>query len=194
MGKRSLIEGGLWAAVGLGGSAVITNLTVTGLPPVLSGALLFGGVAAVCLSLGALSAMFLAHDKWGPLGRRNTTVSAAIGYAASRNWGTTTYDATISGAEMAPIVRALEQASHDKELRIWGQRRREGPFELIEPDFWLSNQIEWFSLLRGDAHTEPLNNATGRAVYEHLMVSRAEIERLWPRARRRLSIRFARAA
>lgn len=197
MARRDIVLGGLWAVFGLGGAALIAVVTVPDLPPVIHAALLFGGLGAILPSVGALGAMYFAPEERRHLGHRDTKVSEALAYGASRKWNTgqTALEIVAQGGDgMTALLKELEQAARDDDVRIWAESRRNGPHELLQPDFWRANQIDWFSVLRGECHSEPLNAVEGVPPRYRLMISRAEIERLWPPPKRRLSIRWTNKA
>jgi hypothetical protein len=50
--------------------------------------------------------------------------------------------------------------------------------EPIPKDFWFNNDFEWFSMLRGDAHSQSKTSTFQGDRYLSLMTSRVAVERL----------------
>jgi hypothetical protein len=86
-------------------------------------------------------------------------------------------------------VKQYLQAAADGHVQVWGKPTYSEIFEPIEQEFWRKYQIEWFSLLRGRTITEPAVLGAKRGCeYVDLMTSKAQVEALWPRKRRKVRL------
>lgn len=143
----------------------------------------------MALSAGALITLFVTHQR-GPSTRRDVGAAEAITYIATRVWGASIYEAVTASHDVVAAQKALEQAARDGSLNVWGLLRQNGPYEPIPSEFWTDNQIEWFSLLKGEPSTASLRQSDNSAKYALLMTNRGDVQRLWPKKRRRLTIRL----
>jgi hypothetical protein len=113
--------------------------------------------------------------------RRDVTVSEALAFVQFRQWHLRFLDAAgTAGNRVTEHLDRLVQLAADAELTIWGKLERDGVWRKIDPEFWLDYRIEWFGLLRSEARTESRRHDIDMRTYHELMVSRAEIERLFP--------------
>lgn len=189
MGRRE-IAAGFFLAVFSAGAAAVTAVAVAGLPSPLFWTLLLGGVGGMAGSLVGLVMLYFNAPANRPLGRRDTGAADAIAYIVNRKWGGTVFEVTAAGADMSGVVETFQQAARDGELRVWGKAREGGLYERLEPETWQRHQIEWFSLLKGQPTTETLDYMGDTTKWRDLMVSRAEVQRLWKPRRRKLTFRF----
>ena len=193
MEQRDIIVGGLWTVVGLAGGAVLTAVTVTDLPAWLHAALLLGGITVAAASVGALAVMLVGTPQ-KPVGRRDVGAAEAIAYIASREWNGSVYEVTLSNDPIIAAMAEFQQAARDGDIHVWGKVRDQGLYEEVPASFWANNHLEWFSLLRGTAATEPLTSLIGSIKYQELMVSKAEIQRHWRPKSHKLVFRVERTA
>lgn len=79
--------------------------------------------------------------------------------------------------DLTPELGRFTQLAADGDLRVWGKSGRSDIYAPIPAAFWLENEVEWFSLLRGQPNTQGLTARGQMPTYLDLMVSRAEIAR-----------------
>ena len=115
--------------------------------------------------------------------RRDISVGEAIAYLCFGSWGKSFHDAAASPEVSGSWeYNQFQQAAADGEVRIWGRLSANRVYEPIAKEFWRDNNIEWFSLLNADDHTEPIGRVDTRGPvhrYSSLMTSRADAERLF---------------
>jgi hypothetical protein len=149
----------------------------------------------ILLALGPIGAAYLVWDFLGrpdliklPKWReapvvRDTSVEEAIAYMCFGAWGRRFADAAGSPAVSGSWEYSqFQQAAADGDVKIWGRPSSGRVYEPIPKEFWRENSIEWFSLLKGEANTEPLGRVreTGSILrYGSLMTSRSDTERLF---------------
>lgn len=168
--------------------------------PHLAGQVMFwAGVAGIALwllaHLGAFDRLPLPARLMGQVtGNRDTKVGAAISYICFRNWQHDFTDA----AETAPpaseaneALKSFRQAAADGKIPVWGKAMHSDVFEPVPKEYWLKYQIEWFSLLRDSATTEPAVIGVLRG-YEFLdlMTNKTRIEAIWPKRRRTMRLQL----
>jgi len=115
---------------------------------------------------------------------RDTKMHEALAYIESGSWGKKFSEYFMSeysktGGNSPVLVR---QAALDGEIRIWGKSSQNGPYILIDADYWKIWQIVIFSTMDGSSKTElaEVGYNAGSEYYD-LMVSRLEIEKKWPK-------------
>lgn len=113
-----------------------------------------------------------------PAFSRDVSVAEAIAYLCFGAWGRKFYDAAAS-----PDVsgnweyKQFHQAAADGDVPVWGRVSRADVYEPIANEFWLSNKIEWFALLKGNGETVPDNARDLKEKrYIQLMTSRRATE------------------
>ena len=108
---------------------------------------------------------------------RDVTAAEAIAYICFGAWGRRFIDAANSpeiSAEWA--YRQFHQAAADGDIPTWAKRGGK-PYEPIKREFWISNRIEWFELLKGWSVTRPIGRAIGiNPRYVEVMTSRTATE------------------
>lgn len=77
----------------------------------------------------------------------------------------------------------IRQIAYDGAIRVWGRRDAGGLYEEIPKEYWRDHNLNWFSLLRGEAETDGAKNSLVKGAFKDLMVSRAEIEKEMPYVR-----------
>lgn len=133
----------------------------------------------------------LSHNRSGNLPDRNTIsynkgvrrdvgLSEALAYAITGQWNTTFLDALKDDLSNAAPVSHARQLAFEGLIKIWGKRTSHGVYEEITREYWANYQAEWFSLLRGEAHTERTSLTVDDSRYIELMASKVEFEREWP--------------
>ena len=108
---------------------------------------------------------------------RDVTAAEAIAYICFGAWGRRFIDAANSPEISAEWeYRQFHQAAADGDIPTWAKRGGK-PYEPIKREFWISNQIEWFELLKGWSVTRPIGRAIGiNPRYVEVMTSRTATE------------------
>ncbi len=79
--------------------------------------------------------------------------------------------------DLTPELERFTQLAADGDLHVWGKSGRSDIYTLIPAAFWIENEVEWFSLLRGAPNTQGLIARGNMPTYLELMVSRGQIAR-----------------
>jgi hypothetical protein len=85
------------------------------------------------------------------------------------------------------VADEMRQYARDGRLTVWGKEWRASTFDPIPQDYWVAHQIAFLSLLRErqeDTATEKATFDGKGPFYRELMVSRSQVEALWPQRRR----------
>jgi hypothetical protein len=101
---------------------------------------------------------------------RDVGIGEAVGYICFREWGNKFLAAT--GSEHASGAKEYDellQAFADGVVPVWGKRNNYGVHEPIPKEYWFSNRVDWFSLLRDEPKTERNATSNGDA-YTSLMI------------------------
>lgn len=116
---------------------------------------------------------------------RDVSLPEALAYAATGRWGERFIDTCTKGEDWqgGDVWQEARQKARDNAITIWGKPSPNSTYEPIPATFWTMHQPEWFSLLRGEAHTEAATADGANGRYIDLMASRAEFEREWPHDR-----------
>ncbi|MBI5261634.1 MAG: hypothetical protein HY852_07435 [Bradyrhizobium sp.] len=154
---------------------------------------IFGLVLWLLAHLGAFDRLpFMARfSGHAPAPTRDTKISEAIAYICYLDWGKSFLMAAGDNppTEAVEALKSFRQAAADGHVQIWGKVVHGDVYEPIDADYWRSYQIEWFSLLRGQTITEPAVVGVKRgSEYVDLMVSKSQIEAVWPRKRRKIRL------
>lgn len=112
--------------------------------------------------------------------RRDVGLAEAFAYAITGRWGVTFLDALKDDLSNAAPVSHARQLAFDGLIKIWGKRTASGVYEEIPRNYWADYQPEWFSLMRGEPHTERTSLSADHLRFLDLMASKAEFEREWP--------------
>lgn len=112
--------------------------------------------------------------------RRDVGLAEALAYAMTGRWGVSFLDALSEDLSNAAPVSQARQLAFDGIITIWGRRTARGVYEEIPRDYWSSYQPEWFSLMRGEPHTERTSLGVDETRFTDLMASKVEFEREWP--------------
>jgi hypothetical protein len=84
--------------------------------------------------------------------------------------------------KVGSIVEQMRELAGEGNFLVWGKAHEYRLYELIQPSFWINNQIDYMSLW-GPPKTPKTEQITGirntDAVYRALMVSRAQVEAVW---------------
>jgi hypothetical protein len=108
-------------------------------------------------------------------------VGEAIAYMRFGFWGNTFLDAIknrTSGSTSE--YDYFLQAAADGEVTVWGRKSEVGVYEPIPHEYWFSNRIDWFGLMKGKPDTESNTKSFRGDRYLHLMTSRVQVEAKWP--------------
>jgi hypothetical protein len=146
---------------------------------------LFGYVAlAVPLVIAAVSAGFA----FWPQSKvpRDRPLGEALAYACFRQWGRRFIDAAgTHGSGVNEELGKWHQLARDGRVAVWGIRTQHSTYERLGPEYWSDHEVEWFSLLKGKDSSEPTTQAySDQLRYDGLMVSRAQVEKEWPKRKR----------
>ncbi|WP_174273509.1 hypothetical protein [Sphingomonas bacterium] len=115
--------------------------------------------------------------------RRDKALNDGIFYAASGAWRHSSLsDQPSYFAEMGSLLTEFHQLARDSELSAWGKVERSGVYEPLDPSVWSEGAVDYLDLLRpGDT---PMKRLDGNGImFADIMISQAEFERKWPRAR-----------
>ena len=108
---------------------------------------------------------------------RDVGAGEAVAYLCFGEWGKRFFDAAESTATSgAAEYDQFLQGAADGIIPMWGKKEMHRVYEPIPKEFWFKNRIDWFSLLRGDAHSESSTRSHSDR-YLSLMTSRAALEK-----------------
>lgn len=130
--------------------------------------------AAPVASLG--KHLFLASDR--------IPVQDAMMYAINRVWPSPG-EKLKDGQEnvLVLVLNRMRGLAGEGRLTIWGKRSKGHLHTAIPPEFWVTQQIEYMTVVFHDTEeskTEPAPHCGYREVYQDLMVDKHQIEALWP--------------
>ena len=110
---------------------------------------------------------------------RDVGIGEAIAFMCLGKWGSKFMEAVgAMGVDATANYNSLLQAAADGTIPVWGKRQNYGVYEPIAKEFWFENDFEWFSLLRGDGHSQSKKSTFQGDRYLSLMTSRAAVESL----------------
>jgi hypothetical protein len=109
---------------------------------------------------------------------RDTKLGDAIAYIVTRKWDSKPTENSDDAKQMNEALAKLRQAALDEDLRVWGRNYTSSIYEPIDPYYWAKYEVDFLSLFRPEAHV--FEDALPNPNYRGLMVSKAEIEALWP--------------
>jgi hypothetical protein len=107
-----------------------------------------------------------------PPSRERVIMREALGFIDNGEWN--------KRPRRATSARKMREAAIHGDISIWGSSGINIQPLPIKAAYWEHWQIDWPSMLRGEAETAPLDSeATGVKFYS-LTVGKAEVERIWP--------------
>ncbi len=122
---------------------------------------------------------------------RDTPLGRALGFLVSRNWNSGDFFNTISDGkakdgrgEMA--LNELHQSMRDGELISWGRKSERHAWEQILPEHWSEYTFDFYSTWHDTMHQGAKDESIefeaseNRSQYQDLMVSKSQMEKLWP--------------
>ena len=116
----------------------------------------------------------------GPV--RNVTVGEAVAFLMTKAWGRD-FEQELSTPEADSVAefRRFHQAAADGLVTVWGRPGGvSSVYEPIPPAFWIKNDVNFSSVLKGAAESEPhLSKDTSQQRYLRLMTSRSDTEQLF---------------
>lgn len=112
-------------------------------------------------------------------------VQDAMMYAINRVWPGPD-DKLKDGQENLPwtILARMRGLAGEGRLTIWGKLSQGHLHTAIPPEFWVTQQIEYMTVVFEDherSKTEPAALQSHREIYYDLQVDRHQIETLWPK-------------
>jgi hypothetical protein len=111
--------------------------------------------------------------------KRDVGIGEAIAFMCFGKWGSRFSEAAgAPGVDTVSNYNALLQAAADGAIPVWGKKQNYGVHEPIPKEFWFNNDFEWFSTLRGDAHSQSKTSTFQGDRYLSLMTSRVAVESL----------------
>ncbi|MEQ1868182.1 MAG: hypothetical protein ABL996_26490 [Micropepsaceae bacterium] len=113
--------------------------------------------------------------------KRDVGLTEAIHYATTGEWKGGPVPLEDFEPELASqALVKLRQFAFENEVQVWGLfNHEEHVYTPVPNDFWAANQVEWFSFLKGEPHTDTIAYGAPANVYEKLMTCRAQIERAY---------------
>jgi hypothetical protein len=136
--------------------------------------------------LGAVAiARFLAAPYWMAMENgallstpeRDVSVPEALAYACLGEWQHAFSEVMLGGLDAVGACKRFEQLAADSKIYVWGKRSGGPVYERVPAEHWLTQHLDWLSLVNGDAKTEPaVVGASRLETYGSLMTSRSQIE------------------
>lgn len=117
--------------------------------------------------------------------KRDTYVGEALAYVALGRWGEKFSAVPLHLADwhaVFPLLDQFREAALRRDLTVWGRRTFGVPFEEIPWTYWREHGLEVQSLMMSRALTVPLAKMEDTLLFVDVMVSRSEVERVWPHA------------
>lgn len=112
---------------------------------------------------------------------RDTVLADALAYAVTARFDRKSLFENEAGAitQVGGALKKFEQYARDGKLHVWGKLEDWSVFDPIPPEYWSNHSVNFLDLLRGIANIE--RDGSPEPHYRDIRVSRAEIERLWPK-------------
>lgn len=125
---------------------------------------------------------------------RDVGVREAIAYIAARTWGADLQAAAEAyEGDWGELASNFFQAARDEKVPVWGKTGRYAYFEPIPPEHWRDHDVDLMALMFDrTARSKARSHLSSPVAFDDLHTSRAAVEAIWPKLKRRWSIRLVR--
>lgn len=177
------------ASLALGVILAFTPLAWPSMPQVVWQAAVFFGVVFFALGLVGFVVANRSHDgrfsRWRrkPTVERDCTLRQAANFIISREWPT---GHALGGktTELQMIASAIRQRAMDGTLTVWGKEGDDQVYKVVPTTYWANRNIDVLKDLMSMDLAGMLASLAGdrrpRDEYYDLMLSKEEVEAIWP--------------